>query len=1104
MARSTFPQHVEKLIQFLGKPHEKANEDLALSYFRELFPNFTRQSDANRADGYVPGHFVLELKGKITDWYSGLFQGLAYKKTLDFTVIVVAAEGFLAIWHIEDIPSEIYEAMLNKKSAPNQIGKELASLFKHQKHEILKSAIWYDDQLYGLFLNDKKLVLEKIKSFENTLKSCRKVRQKITIKNFTSILKQMVEYFDPARPIKAVNAFYAMIYSWDQNSILILSNKDSTAATLSGEIIKFLLPDKRIRFKEFVENYYICLSENENTDDFFAQYDKAINVVDENFRVQNGIFFTNLDLSKFAMWLVKKNIPDLGKNYIVIDPACGSGNLVTNWRSPLQLRHKIVSEIEPELLYAVEKRMKGDVWHNGKFTVVPKVEEQKGLNFLDISAQEYIDIINNALKDKGLTFNKPLAFLCNPPYRGHDDQTAKKPNYEIHSSIIDIIGEEVTESYGYFLAQMKLICDHASSSGLPDRSILLLFTKSTWLINRKSFSRLRREIFSSFDFIDGMLVNGKEFFDLKGKFPIAFTIWSYRKTNIIRENYEIFIRDLTWIKKHDLTILPWTEQNLLNEHCEKLVNDKKSIIINFGAERSLIKNWIGLKRKDFIRNKRKAEREIIYCGGLPIGDERITKNKSTYGENTGLSIGFMDELTPCRVNLSYKNNYPWFRLNSQFMDSKRSRCFSGPPDNRGYCPHDYNSSKKAFLWFSLSRVFYEMGYPLWADAFEIWVPDIQKNIEDIVAKYSFSIGFAENECVETLFPANNPINGAIEINCYNPMNPIDPDSFWSKTLSPLFLKKTDLLPDRLVKSVNDLYDEWKTKFKITPEIRVSYQRPYFIGEGMLKPTAGIIQIRDYAKETNDLKLLDLYSNVQKLLKETKQAFYEFLVSESVDYFNSFPKTQPLANNKVIEKKYSASETKLTLAAMIVKSLASNSRNFGKTKFAKVFYITDMLSKHNLKTKYYREQAGPLDYSLFYNEQDKIEKLALERGYFTMVHTGERVHFIPGKNIDEIDENKHLIFGEETHELERVIDKFKKLNSTQAEVVATLFACWNDLLIDKKEITDDLIINEFHSNWHHSKTRFSKESLLKVLSQMKEHSIIPKGNKGHTHIKPHKK
>ena len=117
------------------------------------------------------------------------------------------------------------------------------------------------------------------------------------------------------------------------------------------------------------------------------------------------------------------------EHLLIIDPACGSGNLVTNWRSPLELRHKVVSEIEPELLYAVEKRMKGDSWHNGKFTVVPKVSENKGLNFLDKSAGDYIRILRSYLIEKGHNPDKPIAFLCNPPYRSDDDQVADTIRY---------------------------------------------------------------------------------------------------------------------------------------------------------------------------------------------------------------------------------------------------------------------------------------------------------------------------------------------------------------------------------------------------------------------------------------------------------------------------------------------------------------------------------------------------------------------------------------------------------------------------------------------------------------------------------------------------
>jgi hypothetical protein len=78
----SIPSHVAGLLAYLSRPEEKANEDQALTYFRKLFgDSFTRQQEAKRADGYVPGHFVLELKGDTKDWLSGLFQGLAYRRT---------------------------------------------------------------------------------------------------------------------------------------------------------------------------------------------------------------------------------------------------------------------------------------------------------------------------------------------------------------------------------------------------------------------------------------------------------------------------------------------------------------------------------------------------------------------------------------------------------------------------------------------------------------------------------------------------------------------------------------------------------------------------------------------------------------------------------------------------------------------------------------------------------------------------------------------------------------------------------------------------------------------------------------------------------------
>jgi hypothetical protein len=109
----SLPSHIGGLLSYLCQPTEKANEDLALGYFRKIFGEaFTRQKEAKQSDGYVAGCFVLELKGKANNWLTGLFQGLAYKnRELDFGQVVVAAKSFLAIWRVEDIPEKIREEL---------------------------------------------------------------------------------------------------------------------------------------------------------------------------------------------------------------------------------------------------------------------------------------------------------------------------------------------------------------------------------------------------------------------------------------------------------------------------------------------------------------------------------------------------------------------------------------------------------------------------------------------------------------------------------------------------------------------------------------------------------------------------------------------------------------------------------------------------------------------------------------------------------------------------------------------------------------------------------------------------------------------------------
>jgi len=1100
------PEHISKLKKYVLQESER-NEDLVLSYFRHIFPdNFVRQSDAENSDGYVPGHLVLEIKGDTNDWFAGLFQGLSYEsRGLAFSLIVVIAKEFIAVWNKDDLPNDVREAILSEKAAPNEVGKKYARKYASKRNAFLKLSCWHRPEIFkSLFAADSDVWIGAIKNFEKTLYEKKKVRQQVSTKNFVTKLQEMKEFFDPAHPIKAVRAFYSMIYGpWDEQSSVQLNLKHDDRATLGGSEITNLISSKRMKFKEFIENHYICLKDNENLDDFFSRYDEALDVVDKDFRIKNGIFFTDLDLSKFVMWLVKKKIPELGKNYLVIDPACGSGNLVTNWKSPLELRHKVVSEIEPELLFAVEQRMKGDQWHNGKFTVVPKVSENMGLNFLDKSASEYLDILRRYLEEKGHKPNKPLAFLCNPPYRSDDDQSADSVSYKIDKNIVDLVGTDAaSERYCCFLAQMKLICQSAEENGFPEESILMLFTKAAWLTKRPVFEQIRRTMLGSFEDVGGVLVNGREFFDLKGKFPIAFTIWRYKGAHAaLNTERSIPLTDLTHLTKSDLQSVNWENPAEVEISCNSIVGAKNIKQVEIGAIRVAIQAWTGQKMLDFKRGRRLAEIGQRITGGLPKGDARHG-NKKAYGEGTGRFIGFMDDLTPCRTEKNPFPDSPWFRLNSPFMDCRKTRLFSGPTDQKAFSSADPIVLEKLFFWYALGRTFSVFPYPMWADADEMWAPNLVGEFQPLITNLAYAIAFSENECVETVFPAHNPVAAAPEIHVSNPMTPLSPDSYWSRNLK-LRTANSVGTAGELLKLTNSIFLKWKNELKLKKDLPLEGEHSYFVSDGSLRIGAGLIQIKDYAIQNDKFEILEEFRKLSVVNKKAKEEFFQILTStDGVNYFGATKSDQKLQKPVpfAVKTKFdTVIERRLALSAYIIDTLQPD-KNFGITKFVKLLYLADRSTNLDLKTEYFRQAAGPLDPRAIYNPKVGILPLAQRHGYFELDKSSKLHRFILRNNFVALKKKADDILKNEKKQIDYLIKLFAALDTDQAEIIATLHACWNDLLNEEKNVSDDLLVRELLDKWHKKKKQFPVNRLKKAITWMREHKLIPNGDLPKTQVK----
>lgn len=545
----------------LSESSESAKDHYVFPLFLKLFGNkFKKQTDAEGADTYIEGKLLVELKTKKDDLKEGFFQALHYeKKGLSFSSICVIAYKFICIWKVNKIPDFAKElsAKADPLKAPNVIGKKLArKITKSQFLDIIKTASFslQPSDFEGLFEKD---IDTEIHAFEQNLKNLESERIQISSHNFINTIEQLKKFFDD--PLDAIHCFYSIVGFWDITSTVALDEHDESVKIIGYKGSRFseniiIKPKYYHDFKKFIESRYVFTNEGSGltVDYYFSRFDEVITKLRPEYAKQHGIFFTNHNLSKFALWFVHEFYEKkLSEKYIVLDPAGGSGNLIMSWKG--HLKHKIICELQPDLLKMIERRMKLDPELEPlSFTVVPKTSKNKGLNFLNKPAEKYLDILVDELQEKNLSLDKPIAFLLNPPYKNTDENIKirefAQSVYDIDSSIIELTGDDAgKERYLAFLAQimnisrlqmgdLKPIQAKLDDIELPkpidkkkvkEKPLLLIFTPTSWLIPRPTYVRFRKVFDKYFKYEKGFIVTGNEFFKIKGRFPISFTIWSY-------------------------------------------------------------------------------------------------------------------------------------------------------------------------------------------------------------------------------------------------------------------------------------------------------------------------------------------------------------------------------------------------------------------------------------------------------------------------------------------------------------------------------------------------------------------------------------------------
>lgn len=169
----------------------------------------------------------------------------------------------------------------------------------------------------------------------------------------------------------------------------------------------------------------------------------------------------------------------------------------------------------------------------------------------------------------------------------------------------------------------------------------------------------------------------------------------------------------------------------------------------------------------------------------------------------------------------------------------------------------------------------------------------------------------------------------------------------------------------------------------------------------------------------------------------------------------------------------------------------NPKHFGHVKAEKIAHMVEAYVGIDLGRQPIKDAAGPNDYPHLKN---KVESRARKAGYFDFQPTTEAGGYRVTKlrQFDALIEKTRAALGDHVQAVDRLLDLLLPMNTQQAEVMCTVYAGWNNLLLEGRQPSDEEIVYESRENWHEAKLKIPREKFFAAIGWLKEKNIIPHG------------
>lgn len=173
----------------------------------------------------------------------------------------------------------------------------------------------------------------------------------------------------------------------------------------------------------------------------------------------------------------------------------------------------------------------------------------------------------------------------------------------------------------------------------------------------------------------------------------------------------------------------------------------------------------------------------------------------------------------------------------------------------------------------------------------------------------------------------------------------------------------------------------------------------------------------------------------------------------------------------------------------------NGPRMGRIKLQKLIHLCEYHAQLvEVRGTYSRRAAGPFSPQVM----EDVREGLLQQRWFEEYKDGSRYAY---RALEKVGEHKQYLphWEDKQPRIDHVLNLLGGELTRKCEIVSTLYAAWNDLLIEGKNPTDAEIIHEASSaeRWHESKEKIATEKWPEALEWMRANRLVPVGYGTHT-------